>query len=430
MTQELPLPADIFVERMTLGAMICDPEQIDMALGNLTAEDFSELKHKRIYAAMVQLRQEGEPVDRVTLGHALNHAGHIEAVGGMSYIVSLDEGLPQIANIGGYIAILRDKAIARRLISLTNDVQARVRSGEDTFHLLEALRSVGDWLAIKNQQSFETSGQIIERVGLQELLEPSKRSLGIEPPLPWLAERFRFRPKSQTIIAGVTGGGKTALAAQCAFKAAIDGYRVAWYSLEMENEENLLRLIGQIARVNMHRLRMGAGTFQERMDAQEAITILAELKDRILFRDTPIDVQAVNSDLQQLKMQGTPADLVVVDHMHLMESPGRENRTQEVSAISRGLKMVWTRHNIAGLVLAQMNNADEFEEPQLRRLRESGSISHDATNVIFLWPHSALDAEERVRRWRMKLAKCRSGPIGMCDLSFTKRYVIFEQVGG
>ena len=430
MTSELPLPCDREIERLTLGALLTDPDGIDTALSNLTAEDFASIEHQRVYAAIAQLRQDGEPVDRVTLAYALKHRGYLESVGGLSYLVTLDEGLPHLHNLPSYIGRLRDYATTRKVILLANDVERRARGGEDANHLIESLRSMGDELAIKKQASFETAQQIGERIGLQELLEPSKRSLGIEPPLPWLAERFRFRPKSQTIIAGVTGGGKTALAAQCAFKAALDGYRVAWYSLEMENEENLLRLIGQIGRVNMHRLRMGAGSFQERMDAQEAVQVLADLQDRILFRDTPIDLQAINSDLQQLKMAGTPADLVVVDHMHLMECKGYENRTQEVSALSRGLKTIWTRHNIAGLVLAQMNNADEFEEPQLRRLRESGSISHDATNVIFIWPHSALDAEEQVRRWRLKLAKVRNGPTGLCDLSFVRKYCIFEGFGG
>jgi len=428
---ELPLPSIPEVERLTLGALMTDPDAIDQALDNLTADDFAEERHRRIYLRIAELRKDGEPVDRVTLAHYLRHAGQLESVGGLTYLVSLDQDLPHLANIGAYIGLLRDKAIARRVILLANDVETRARAGEDANHLIESLRSMGDALAVKNQQSFETFEQIITRVGVQQFLKPSGANSGIIPPLPALAERFRLTRKSQTVIAGSTGGGKTALAGQFVWAAALQGKRTAWYSLEMENEENARRLVGQIGQVNMHRIRMGGGTFSEEQAALEAIAKIADVGDLILFRATPIDLQMVNSDLQKLKMAGTPADLGVIDHIQIVETPGKsENRTQEISALSRGFLSIWSRHSMAGLVLCQLNGGDEYEEPTKRRLMNQGSISHDAAHVIFTWPHSAADYEEPIRKWHGKLDKNRHGPTGKFDMEFVRKYACFTQIGG
>jgi replicative DNA helicase len=427
-TEEILLPALPDIERMVLGALLTDPNQIDMAIGNLTADDFSTEPNRRIFLRAKDLRDRGDSVDRVTIAMKLREEGQLASIGGMSYIVSLDEGLPEIHNLENYIALLRQKALARKVIICASDAIRRAALGDEPLALIESLRTIGERLEAGKRDNFQTPGEIIAETGLDEFFCPS-HSLGIEPPIPWLAERMRFEPGTQTILAALTGGGKTALAAQCAWEAISRGYRVAWYTLEMRARENLRRLVGQVGRVNMHRLKMGLGDSEERAQALYALNRILEHDELLMFRDTPIDVQAVNSDQQRLAMKGKKPHLNIIDHLLLMDGAG-ESRAQEVSKLSRGLKLTWMRHNNAGLVLSQFrrHGGNPTDEPNLDWLRESGSIEQDADHVIFLHPIRADDFDAEIRAWRLKLAKQRTGPVGRCDLQFIRRYVVFEHV--
>lgn len=428
MTDTLPLPAAVEAEKMVLGAIMTDSECVDAALGNLTADDFSLEKHKRIFMRMIELHESGENIDRVTLAQKLEEQGQLKSVDGLSYLVSLDDGMPRLSGMDGWIGIIREKAISRRIIIVTNDLQARCRAGEDVQGILASIRALGDGLTAQNGRSFQTAADIVHEIGYDAFFTPP-HGLGIETPFRWWSERMRFAKQSQTVLAAITGGGKTALALQCAMEAAKRNYRTAIYSLEMANTANLRRLVAQESSVNMHRLAIGVGTPDERAAAARGLGKVLDMEDMILFRDTPIDVAAIHNDLRRLISKGTPAHFVIVDHLLLVSGSGKsDNRAQEVSAISRGLKLTWKKFDVAGLVLSQFSRGgQEYEEPQLRWLKESSSTEQDADNVAFLWPRTAEDQDLDVRSWKFMLAKVRDGVTGRTDLSFEKRYTRFRE---
>jgi len=424
MTSDLPLPSSPDVERLVLGAILTDPECIAAALDNLTPDDFHDQRHRRILKCCIALHERGDSVDSVTIAHELIGLGFLQAVGGIGYLVQLGADMPRLSGLDGWIGVLRDKALARSAILAAQDAIRRIVAGDRASEVVESLRTLGERLNAKKPGSFQTADQVIEDSGGIEAFFTPPNGLGIETPIRWWSERMRFAPGSQTILAAMTGVGKTALALQCAVEAAKRNYRTAVYSLEMPNAANLRRMIAQESQVNMHRLALGIGTKEEIAAAGRGLRNILELENLILFRDTPVNVAAINADLQRLISLGTPAQFVIVDHLLLMESLGRsDNRAQEVSAMSRGLKLTWTRYKIAGLVLTQFNRkGTETDEPELGWLKESGSIEQDADGIGMLWCRTAEDRDSDVRDLIFKLAKNRNGPCGRIGLDFLKKY--------
>lgn len=431
---ELLLPEAPEIEKMVLGSILGAREQpipLEVILSNLDTEDFLNENHRVVFRLILDVHAKGQIPNEATVwtearSKAISFGGAGEI--GFSYLVSLADGMPALVNFDNYIEILREKTHLRNLISKAQEISQRAYCGESALTLVAEMQEIGNSVKINSGKgTIMQVGDVVESYGHENLITP-KHLPGIEPPIPWLAERLRFSPKTLTILAARTSVGKTALALQIMHEAAKRRYRTLLASMEMDNSEIVMRMIGQHGHVNMHRLRNGVGSKDERDDAYAALYDLQELKDYVLLDDTALDsIPSIRRSLHRLVLERRPAQFLIVDYLQLMTPVGRfDKRTDEVSSLSRGLKQIATHFNIPVLALSQLKRTED-REPELSDLRESGSIEQDANNVIFL--HRPGSKEDEVQSIRLILAKQRNGPTGRCDLQFTKRYVRFDQAG-
>jgi replicative DNA helicase len=439
------MPASLEAERSILGAILLDNFAYTQAASSLRPDDFSLESHRRIYQRMMDLQDSSRAIDLITLVEELSRYKEIESVGGIAYLSSLTDGLPHRANIEHYVKIVRDKAMLRGVINAAQGAIAQAMDQQDIatdvlgalegelFRLSES-RSGSDFVGVR-QIVKESFGSI------DALYERGQRVTGLETHFADLDERTSGLQKSDLVIlAARPSMGKTSLAMNVAENAAVkDKKVVAMFSLEMSRESLLLRLLCSQARVDAHKLRTG---FLSRDDYNKLVEALGRLADSPIFiDDTPgINISEMRAKARRLQhQQGGRLDLVIVDYLQLMAGTpiagGRkyENRTQEVSAISRGLKMLAKELQVPVLALSQLSRAPETRgtgdhRPQLSDLRESGSIEQDADVVMFIFREEVYNKDDPSLEGLAELiiAKQRNGPIGTVKLAFIKSSTRFE----
>jgi len=440
-TYERGLPSNVDAEQLVLGAILLEESSFIVVAGTLEPEDFSVEKHRRIFAAMDALSESGEKIDRVTVANELMRRGYLESVGGLSYLVSLDDGLPQIYNLESYARIVKDKSMLRRIIISSQKLIERcMLDQEDPTAILadaeESLLKMGD---VGSRKDLLNPGDIIEQFdgGLNAFLDPSKRIKGISTGYLKMDEMLSgLHPGELLILAARPAMGKTALALNIAQHVATHQdirKTVAVFSLEMSSEQLLTRMICATARVDQQKFRLGYLNHDERRRLQLAAMDMAEAP---LYVDDSAgtNLMDIHSKLRRLKAE-RGLGLVVVDYLQLMSSRGRsENRTQEVSAMSRGLKLLAKELKVPMLVLSQLSRATETRVgdhiPQLSDLRESGSIEQDADVVMFIYrpEYYKPDREDLRGIAEVIIAKQRSGPIGKVKLAFLREFTRFENL--
>ena len=436
------MPASLDAERSILGAVLLDNDVYPQAAESLKAEDFSLDSHRRIYMRMTDLNSTGRPVDIITLTEELGRHKEVEAVGGVAYISSLTEGLPRRENIEHYVKIVKDKAMLRGLIHAANASIARAIDQSDTTEeIIDAAESA----------IFQISESRIGRgfVGIKEIVKESfgsldalyergRRITGLETHYSELDQMTSGLQSSDlVIIAARPSMGKTAFAMNIAENVAVnDAKVVGMFSLEMSREALLLRLLCSQARVDAHKLRTG---FLGKEDFQKLTSALAVLAEAPIFiDDTPaLSLHEMRAKARRLQQSQKRLDLIIVDYLQLMAATpvgGKrfENRTQEVSAISRGLKAMAKEMRVPVVALSQLSRAPESRggdhRPQLSDLRESGSIEQDADVVMFIfreevYKHDDPDLEGLAE---LIISKQRNGPTGMIKMAFLKSSTRFE----
>lgn len=431
--EPLPLPDNLDCERFVLGALLsADPARtpVEAILASLAPADFSLEKHRTIFSRMGEIQQRGGHIDRVTVAEELHRNRQLQAVDGLSYLVSLDEGLPHMHDLDSYIGILRDKAMLRKLIADVDSIQARAYRGESPSDLAEEMRRIGEGLQPKGGTGLETPEQVIDRVGINGLITPPKGMLGIDPPFAWLRNRMRFEPKTFTVLAAETGHGKSAFALQAMLCAAHDGHRTAMYTMEMSNEQEVVRLIGQSGKLNMHRLRIGEGDREEIRKASAAAGKIMELGDMLLLRDAgTVTIPMIRQDLMRWKSTGKEIKFLIADYLQLMSGVGKfDNRTGEVAGVSRGLKLISQDFGIPVLALSQFKRPTDGKKGKrgMDDLKESSGIPQDANHVILLECLTENEEAEE-QQFLIHLKKQRSGPKGHGHLTFTQRYTRFDE---
>jgi replicative DNA helicase len=434
------LPANVEAERSILGAILLDNFAYNQAAEHLRTDDFSLDSHRRIYSRMVDLAESSRPIDMITLIEELDRHKDLEAIGDVAYVSSLVEGVPERPSIEHYVKIVRDKALLRGLISAANTAIARASDQSD---LAE------DVLSDAEAAIFQLSEKRIGRgfMGVQEivresfgsvdaLLQRGQRITGLATHYSDLDELTSGLQRSDlVIIAGRPSMGKTAFAMNIAENAAIeDGQVVGVFSLEMSREALLLRLLCSQARVDAHKMRTGSLWQDDTKKVVRAMEQLAHAK--LYIDDTPgISVSEMRAKARRLKQkENGRLDLLIVDYMQLMSGGGKrfENRTQEVSAISRGLKALAKELTVPVVALSQLSRAPESRggdhRPQLADLRESGSIEQDADVVMFIFREEVYkqDDPELQGKAEIIIAKQRNGPTGKIRLAFLKPCTRFE----
>jgi replicative DNA helicase len=435
------LPANVEAERSILGAILLDNFAYNQAAEHLKPEDFSLDSHRRIYNRMVDLAESSRPIDMITLVEELDRRKELEAIGDVGYVSGLLDGVPDRPSIEHYIKIVRDKALLRGLIHAANVAIARAAEQTDPAEevLNDAEAAIMQLSEKRIGRGFMGVQEIVKESfgSVDALLQRGQRITGLATHYTDLDEMTSgFQRADLIIIAGRPSMGKTAFAMNIAENAAIEDQKVVgMFSLEMSREALLLRLLCSRARVDSHKMRTGS---LWRDDMTKVVRAMDELAHAPIFiDDTPgIVLSEMRAKARRLKQSQGKLDLLIVDYLQLMSGGGRrfENRTQEVSAISRGLKGLAKELNVPVIALSQLSRAPESRggdhRPQLADLRESGSIEQDADVVAFIFREEVYKQDDPDLQGKAELiiAKQRNGPTGKVKLAFIKNSTRFESL--
>ena len=424
------MPANIDAERSILGAILLDNHHFYEASEHLRPEDFSLDAHRRIYARMMELSEASRPIDHITLVAELDRNKDLQAIGDVGYISSLLDGVPDRPSIDHYVRMVRDKAILRGLISVASAAIGKAsEQADDADDILnEAEASIFALSEKRIGQGFQRISETIrDSGGIDAFMQRGQRITGLETHFTELDELTSgFQKSDLVILAARPSMGKTSFAMNIAENAAIDdGKTVGIFSLEMSKEALLQRLLSSRAIIDAHKLRTGS---LWKDDKEKLLRAAAELAEAPLFIDdmAGITLSEMRAKARRLKQSQGALDLIVVDYLQLMSGGSKrfENRTQEVSAISRGLKAIAKELQVPVVALSQLSRAPESRggdhRPQLSDLRESGSIEQDADVVMFIFREEIYKPDDMELKGRAEIimAKQRNGPIGRFHLAF------------
>ena len=445
------VPHNLEAERALLGSILLDNSALNLALEGVGKDDFFSEAHRITFDKMIAISEKNRTIDLVTLSEELAKEGQIDKAGGAAYLAALTDGVPVGTSVAvsEYSRIVKEKSILRRLINASNNVISRCLEGtDDPDTLIDLAQSeVFDIAEQKIQSGFSNIRDIVKSsfVNIDELLERGQRVTGIATGFEELDNMTSgLQPGELVVVASRPSLGKTALALNIAAHAAIKHRKtVGFFSLEMSKESLVLRLLCSEAETDSHRLRSGFLSRENREAWNKLTRALGRLGDApLLIEDTPaLSIMQIRTKARRLKIE-KGLDLMVVDYLQLVSGQGRfENRTQEVSYISRGLKSIAKELKVPVLALSQLSRAPEqrkgpFQRPQLSDLRESGSIEQDADVVIFIFRERRSaeenEAEGEVDRrgieMRLIVGKQRNGPTGEIPVVFMRPYAKFANV--
>ena len=449
-TLERGLPASVDAERSILGAILLENAHYNEAAEKISSEDFVLDSHQRIFQRMAELIDGGRAVDIVTLAEELSRRKEVEAVGGVAYLASLTEGLPRRLSIEEYVRIVKDKSMLRQIMTVTST--AMTEAADQTDDALEVLnRAESALLEVSDRgitRGFEDIHTIVrDSFGTIDAIWSHKREVtGLATYFKDFDEMTSGLQESELIIiAARPSMGKTAWAINIAQNAAIRGSKVVGvFSLEMSKESLLRRMLASEAFVNMRKIQTG---FVSRDDQDKLLEAAARLTEcKLHIDDTPgISLAEMRAKCRRLKQKMGALDLIVVDYLQLMSgsTPGsnkrQENRTQEVAAVSRGLKALAKEMKVPVVALSQLSRASEQrggdKKPMLSDLRESGSIEQDADVVAFIHRESYYNKDENgdedpesKGKAEIIIAKQRNGPTGSVQLAYLSEYTRFENL--
>ena len=447
LTLDAGLPANVDAEKTILGAILLDNAAHAEAAEKLESDDFSLDSHRRIFLRMTELMDAQRAVDIVTLSNELARYKEVDSIGGVAYLASLTEGLPRRPVIEEYIRIVKDKSLLRKLMAICS--MAIARAADQSEPALEVLGVAETQLMEATQKGlahgFQSLDQIVQHSfgTIDNLYKQSREVTGLATDFTELDRMTSGLQKGELIIiAARPSMGKTALAINIAQNAAINHNAVvAVFSLEMSKESLLRRMLSSQAWVDQQKLQKGFLSGEDRGKLQNALNQLVET--RLFIDDTAaISLAEMRAKARRLKQNQNGLDLVVIDYLQLMTATlpsngkrGYENRTQEVSAISRGLKALAKELNVPVVALSQLSRAGvqrkDDHRPILSDLRESGSIEQDADVVAFIHREAYYNHDEEMSeadraKSEIILAKQRNGPTGTVYLNFVSRYTRFD----
>jgi replicative DNA helicase len=428
------LPSNLDAERVILGSILMDYNSYRDTLSLIPAEEFSLEAHRRIFGAMQRIDLRGGSVDRVTIAEALMGASHLESVGGLTYLISLDDGLPALPSIEPHISIVREKAALRKIVYASQSLIERCLSpGENAPEIIATGERMLD--AIGRDRRTETAElltplEIVEKAGgIQNFLNP-KQGAGVKTPWQRLTNMTNgYRRGELFIVAGNPSMGKSAAALQVAMDAAEAGNGVLIFSLEMSRQSLVQRMACCRARVDGSKLRSGYLNSDERARLRQAIAEFGKWPLWIAEHG----VSTVSGIRSAVRRQKAKRDIfmLVIDYLQLLRAVGKfSNRNAEVSEITRGIKLLAVDEDVNVQLLSQLNrdNMRDKRPPALHDLRESGSIEQDADAVVFVWRPEMLhrDREDLRGHAELILAKQRNGPVGKVEVVWLSGLTKFE----
>ena len=394
------LPFSMPAEQSLLGAILIDPAALNEVAVSVKADDFYLEEHKQIYLAMTELFLASHEIDVVTLIDRLVTGGVYDKSGGEDYLRTLSEAVPDAMNVKDYARIVKDKSVLRQLILAANEISESAYSEQDSVSAVldHAENLIYQVAQGKDTQNFRSISEVLQTFydNLHQLQENPEAVAGTKTGFSALDQVLAGMGKTDLILVGARPGmGKTSFALNVATNVAKQtGKKVCFFSLEMSAEQVVSRMVSSEALVNSYSLRTGKLTSEDWEHLAYAASELA--KCNILIDDTSgMTVTAMKAKLRREKDLG----LVVIDYLGLMQGDKRaENRVQEVSAISRALKIMAKELGVPIICCAQLSRGPESRtdnRPQLSDLRDSGAIEQDADTVIFLYRSEYYKKDEK-----------------------------------
>lgn len=428
-------PHDTEAEQAVIGSMLTDKDAIISAIEVLKEEDFYREDNKTIFEAIVNLYNRAEPVDIITLKSELSSMGKLEAIGGLEHLAELPDKVPTTSNVDKYIKIVEEKALLRNLIKTANDI---IKLGYDEtqdveFLMDQAEKRIFDTIQSKNQKGYSSIKDILVDTftELEKLYNQKQHITGVPTGFADLDYKTAGMHGSELIlVAARPAMGKSAFALNLATYAATRGNTpVAIFSLEMSKEQMVNRILCSEAMVDSNKVRTGKIDDDEWEKLANASGILSDAK--MFIDDTPgISIMEIRAKCRKLSLE-QGIGLVVIDYLQLIQGSGKRgaSREQEISEISRSLKILAKEINVPVIALSQLSRAVEQRpdhRPMLSDLRESGAIEQDADIVMFLYRDDYYNEDsEKKNIAEVILAKHRAGSTGTVDLRWLGNYTKF-----
>lgn len=428
-------PHSLEAEQAVLGAGLLYPDALESAAEVVTAEDFYRSGHQRIFRTMLTLWRKHEPVDLVTVKHALTASGDLEDAGGPVYLAQLTDGVPRSSNIAAYAQIVRQHAVYRQLLQAGRWMQglAQEASVEAADALNQAQQRLYEIQVARTTGGFVSARDIVSREVLplmDRLANRTQAYSGVPCGLPDIDVLTRgFQPSDLILLAARPSMGKTALALAIALHASLREQRqIGFFSLEMSRRDLMFRLMVSHARVDGLRARAGRLMEHEWAAWAHSAGVLADAS--IQIDDTAaLTVQDIRTRARRMKAT-TGLDLIIVDYLQLARpTTARESRNLDVTDVSMGMKAIAKELDVPVLALSQLSRACEArsnKRPQLSDLRDSGALEQDADLVLFLYRDEVYDektADQGIAE--IGIGKHRNGPTGTVKVGFDKAQTRF-----
>jgi len=433
------IPYNLTAEQSVLGAIMLDSECVGTVMQTVRPDDFYDPKNKELFDAILDLFNVGKPFDVITLAEQLKLRGSFEKIGGELYLAEIANAVPTTANVKHYSNIVSGYSVRRRLIKISEEISTLAYEGEESTEKILDIAEQKIFDAARNRESSDFSvlrdvisishANISERARLKTTLT------GVTTGYAELDDKLGgFNKSNLIILAARPAMGKTSLALNIAQNSALKaGAKVAVFSLEMSKEEVANRIWFAEALIENNKIRKGEMQAEDWASLVTAITVLADAK--IFIDDTAaVTAMGIRSKCRRLAAEHG-LDLIIIDHIQLMDSTKRtENRQQEITEISRSLKMLSKDLNVPVLALSQLSRAsatrpDKSKRPVLTDLRESGAIEQDADVVLMLHREDYYNEDvENPGEAELIIAKNRNGETGLIPLKFQKEYTKFVSI--
>ena len=431
-------PNDIEAEQAIIGSMLTDRDAVISAIEVLKPDDFYREDNKTIYEAILNLYNRSEPIDIITVRAELESMGRLDNVGGLEYLAELPEKVPTTANAMKYIKIVEEKATLRNLIKTANEIiELGYNPTEDVDDIMEgAEKKIFNIMQDKDQKGYSPLKDVLVEsfTKLEELYNRKQHITGVPSGFTDLDYRTAgFHGSELILIAARPAMGKTAFALNIATNAALRAnVPVAVFSLEMSKEQLVNRILCSESMVDSNKVRTGKLDEEDWTKLAETIGPLSEAE--MYIDDTPgINIMEIRAKCRKLKIEKN-IGLVVIDYLQLIQGTNKRNgsREQEISEISRSLKILAKELDVPVIALSQLSRAAEQRpdhRPMLSDLRESGAIEQDADIVMFLYRDDYYNEDsEKKNIAEVIIAKHRAGSTGTVELLWLGNYTKFVNI--
>ena len=431
-------PQSVEAEQSVLGGLMLDNQAWDKVADLVVEEDFYRRDHRLIFRAIAALYAHSKPCDVVTLSEWLGQQGLLEEAGGLAYLGALAKNTPSAANIKAYAEIVRDRSVLRQLITVGNDISgsAYQTEGRSTEELLDTAESSVFKIAeqgARGKKGFTAIKDLLVKAvdRIDELFQQDSPITGVPTGWDSFDEMTSGLQKGDmVIVAGRPSMGKTSFAMNIAENAAIKGgVPTAVFSMEMPGEQLAMRMLSSLGRIDQHKIRTGKLEDEDWPRLTSAVGILADAP--LFIDDTPaLSPNELRARARRLSREHG-LGLIVIDYLQLMQVHGStENRTNEISEISRSLKALAKELEVPVIALSQLNRGLEQrpnKRPVMSDLRESGAIEQDADVITFIYRDEVYNEDSPDKGTaEIIIGKQRNGPIGTTRLTFLGQFTRFE----